>query len=214
MLNLGLFDIFVPIVVLIIAVLYIPVTVCGIVKERRFYQLTSWNKFQQAWFARFWLFFGWASRFLFAHDVETVLSQAHGVVLDIGTGSGDWLYMFAAARNKNISKLLVLEPNRHFHNILRTKAEQLGLTGKYEILSGGVEDLAGMGIQKGTIDTISTIHVLCSIGSLESSINELYQYLKTGGKWLVYEHIKVRDNKSAAAVVQGEYTVPYFSTEN
>lgn len=64
-------------------------------------------------------FFGWASRPLFARDVEEVLSNAHGVVVDVGSGSGDWLYLFTEARNSSITKLYLVEPNADFHPALK-----------------------------------------------------------------------------------------------
>ena len=46
------------------------------------------------------------------------------------------------------------------------------------------------GIQKGSVDTIVTVHVLCCVGSqAEKIIKTLYEYLKPGGQWLVYEHV-------------------------
>lgn len=202
MLSLGPFDLLVPVICILTAIIYIPITFIILVKNRS-PQLRSWSAFRQAWFARFWSFFGWGSRWLFASDVEAVLSQAHGVVLDVGTGSGDWLYLFSPERNKDISKLLLLEPNGGFHPALQRRAQKLGLSDRCEILNGGVEDLERIGIQKETIDTIATIHVLCSVSSPQRSIKELFQYLKPGGRWLVYEHIKIKDKSRIAAAVQG-----------
>lgn len=202
MLSLGPLDLLVPVICILTAIIYIPITFIVLVKNRS-PQLRSWSAFRQAWFARFWSFFGWGSRWLFASDVEAVLSQAHGVVLDVGTGSGDWLYLFSPERNKNISKLLLLEPNVGFHPALQRRAQELGLSDRCEILNGGVEDLERIGIQKGTVDTIATIHVLCSVSSPQRSIKELFQYLKPGGRWLVYEHIKIKDKSRIAAAVQG-----------
>lgn len=204
MLNLGPFDLLVPVIVILVAIIYIPITFITLLRKSiKSPQLRTWSAFQQAWFARFWDFFGWGSRWLFAPDIEAVLSQAHGVVLDVGTGSGDWLYLFSPERNKKISKLLLLEPNRYFHPTLRRRAQKLGLSDKYEILDGGVEDLERIGIQKGTIDTITTIHVLCSVHSPQTSIEKLYQYLKPGGRWLVYEHIRIKNKSKIAAAIQG-----------
>ena len=165
MLNLGLFDLLVPLIVLILALLYLPITFVLLLTKSELSVLKSWTTFKQAWFARFWAFFGQASKPLFAPDVEPILSRAHGTVLDLGTGSGDWLYMFSTARNKNITKLLLVEPNARFHKKLRTTAQSLGLDGRYEIIGGGVEELSKYGIRKGTIDTITTVHVLCSVSS-------------------------------------------------
>lgn len=205
MLNLGFLDLLVPVIVQVIALIYLPITLFILVKNREFPTLRSWTAFQQAWFARFWMFFGRASRPLFAADVEHVLSRARGVVLDLGTGSGDWAYMFATARNQHITKILFLEPNTQFHPKLRKMAQSVGLDGRYEILGGGVEELDHRGVKKGTVDTVVTVHVLCSVSSPEPLVKELYEYLRPGGQWLVYEHVKVREGDSVASTCQGEW---------
>ncbi|PTU18474.1 hypothetical protein P175DRAFT_0442089 [Aspergillus ochraceoroseus IBT 24754] len=164
-------------------------------KDLNFNPLRSWESFQKFWFARFWHFFGEKFKFLFAPDIEALLPQAHGVVLEVGSGSGDWMYLFAPERNRNVTKLLLLEPNREFHETLRTRAEQLGLKDRCEVLDGGVEDLQRLGIEPGTIDTISTVHVLCSVSAPEVLITKLYECLKPGGDWVVYEHVKIDGGK-------------------
>lgn len=204
MLNLGFFDLLIPVIVLILAILYLPITFALLLKNREFSLLKSWSAFRQAWFARFWAFFGQASKPLFAPDVEPILSRAHGTVLDLGSGSGDWLYMFSPARNKNVTKVLLLEPNAQFHKRLRSTAQSLGLDGRYEIIGGGVEELGEHRIRKGTIDTITTVHVLCSVSSPGKLIRELYEYLRPGGQWLVYEHVKAGQGQSAATTCQGK----------
>lgn len=204
MLDLGPLDLTVPVIVLIMTIIYLPITFIVLLKSLKFSQLTSRHAFQQAWFEHFWAFFGSASKPLFANDVEAMLAEARGVVLDVGPGSGDWLYLFSPPRNKHISKLLLLEPNRNFHRALGMRAEKLGLDGRYEIIDGAVEDLGRMGIQTGTFDTITTVHVLCSVEAPQALIKELYRYLKPGGQWLVYEHIKIRNEKTLAALWQGE----------
>lgn len=204
MLDLGPLDLVVPVIILIITIIYLPITFVVLLGNLKFSQLTTRHAFQQAWFERFWVFFGSASKPLFAKDVEATLAEANGVVLDVGTGSGDWLYLFAPPRNKHISTLILLEPNRNFHGVLRMRAEKLGLADRCDIIDGGVKDLERIGIQTGTIDTITTVHVLCSVEAPQALIKELYAYLKPGGQWLVYEHIKIRNEKTLAAHWQGE----------
>lgn len=203
MLNLSVFDLLVPVLVIVTAILYLPITLLTILKNQRTSDLTSWKSFQQAWFSRFWYFFGWASRPLFAPDVEKVLRGARGVVVDIGSGSGDWLYLFTNDRNQNISKLYLVEPNTDFHPVLQRRVRELGLEGKCQTVKG-VEDLENMGMQKGTVDTICTVHVLCSVKSPEPLIKSLHAYLKPGGQWLVYEHVKASNGLAVAGVCQGE----------
>lgn len=203
MLNLSVFDLLVPVLVILTAVLYLPITLIALIKNQRTADLTSWKSFQQAWFSRFWHFFGWASRPLFARDVEKVLSNAHGVVVNVGSGSGDWLYLFAEARNSNIAKLYLVEPNTDFHTALRKRIKELGLAGKCQIVRW-VEDLKKVGVEAGTVDTITTVHVLCSVQSPGPLVKTLYQDLTPNGQWLVYEHVKARNGQPVAGVCQGK----------
>jgi SAM-dependent methyltransferase len=203
MLNLSVFDLLVPVLVILTAILYLPITLITLITNQRTADLTSWKTFQQAWFSSFWHFFGWASRPLFAPDVEKVLSNAHGVVVDVGSGSGDWLYLFSEERNSNISKLYLVEPNTDFHPALRRKIEELGFADKCQIVRR-VEDLEKVGVEAGTVDTVATVHVLCSVQTPGPLVEALYRYLKPNGQWHVYEHVKARNSRSVAGVCQGK----------
>jgi precorrin-6B methylase 2 len=206
MLDLGPVDLLVPVVMILVAALYIPLTAGHLLLRADFACFIDIHCFQQIWFQRFWSFFGWLSKPLFAPDIEATLTSAHGIVLDVGSGAGDWLYALSPRRNPNISKVILLEPNSHFHARLRANAEENGLDGKYEIIGCRAEDLEREGIQLQTIDTIVTIHVLCSIPSSEKVVSELYKFLRPGGRWLVYEH--VRSNRAPAAAWQSKWSLP------
>lgn len=206
MLDLGPVDLLVPVVMILVATLYIPLTAGHLLLRADFTCFIDFYQFQQIWFQRFWSFFGWLSKPLFAPDIEATLNSAHGIVLDVGSGAGDWLYALSPCRNPKISKVILLEPNPHFHARLRASAEENGLAGKYEIIGCRAEDLEYEGIQLQTIDTIVTVHVLCSIPSPEKVIDKLYNFLRPGGRWLVYEH--VRSNRAPAATWPRKRSLP------
>ena len=67
-----------------------------------------------------------------------------------------------------------------------------GRTGNiYEIVGCGAEELqTKAGFKPETIDTIITVQCLCSIPTPQIIIKELYPLMKSGGQWLVFEHIK------------------------
>ena len=80
------------------------------------------------------------------------------------------------------------------------RVHRAGLGGVYNIISAGIEDInkfqvigsdgnARM-IEKGSVDSIVTLLCLCGIPDPEKNIAELYQYLKKGGRWFVFEHVK------------------------
>lgn len=88
----------------------------------------SIDDFKDAWFARFWAFFGPKSREVAAPVVTTLLQKnARGVCLDIGPGSGEWLYLFQKADNPDIKKIYGIEPNPGMHKALRENAIKAGL---------------------------------------------------------------------------------------
>ena len=132
--------------------------------------------------------------------------SARGVCLDIGPGSGQWLYMFAQANNSDITKIYGVEPNVGMHKELRQNAIRNGLGDVYEVIGCGAEELGTKGgISKESIDTIITVQCLCSIPTPETIIKELYPLLKPGGRWLVYEHIKTKYHGDFVGYWQSEW---------
>ena len=149
------------------------------------------------WFKHFWWWFGPASKPLFASTVVPLISQASGVVLDIGPASGVWIRELGLAVKNNpgkITKIYGVEPNVLFHDQLRANAKANGLEGIYEPVGQYAQDLEKSGIKKGSVDTVITVHVLCSVGSqADNIVKTLYEYLKPGGQWLVFEHVASRN---------------------
>ena len=65
----------------------------------------------------------------------------------------------------------------------------------YQIAPVGIEDLDNPKkwdghIEKGSVDCIVSILCLCSIPEPQKNMKELHSYLKEGGRWYVYEHVK------------------------
>ncbi|KAK4162663.1 S-adenosyl-L-methionine-dependent methyltransferase [Cladorrhinum sp. PSN259] len=112
-----------------------------------------------------------------------------GTVLELGPGSGQWLPTLALF--PSITKVLGVEPNTGIHPLLRAQIAKHNLHDRYTIVPCGVEDLATSGVEKESVDSIMTVLCLCSIPEPEKNIKELYTYLKPGGRWYVYEHVKV-----------------------
>jgi len=147
----------------------------------------SWSAFQHAWFSEFWRYYGPISRENASPKVAPLMRSAHGVILDVGPGSGMWLQFFNA---ENVTHIFGVEPNTGHHAALRESARRAGLEDKYEIVPVGVEELEKFGIGKESIDTVVTLQVLCSIPAPERLVKELYRYLKPGGEWIMYEHVR------------------------
>ena len=190
---LGPLDLVVPPVVILTAIATLPYTIMNRVVTFNGKELRDWAKLKNAWFKHFWWWFGPATKPLFSSGVRPLLAQASGVVLDIGPASGIWMPEFGEAVKKSpgrITKIYGIEPNVYFHTQLLQRAKQNGLEDIYEPIAAYAQDLESKGIRKGSIDTVVTVHVLCSVGPQASSIvKQLYEYLRPGGQWLVYEHV-------------------------
>lgn len=149
-----------------------------------------------------------------------------GTVIEIGPGSGMWVSIFSdkyvtggpevkdgkpvfkKGERSRVDKVYGIEPNPGQHPALRARAKDAGLEGRYEIVPVGIEDIAGRHIAKESVDAIVTVLCLCSIPDQEKNVAELYQYLKPGGRWFVYEHVKSHPSQGEAiSLYQRESTV-------
>ncbi|RPA94007.1 S-adenosyl-L-methionine-dependent methyltransferase [Choiromyces venosus 120613-1] len=170
---------------------------------------TTNTTFREAWFALFWAYWAPPSTTADYSAVSRLLSQCRGTILDIGPGTGSTLPLFP--QTPAIKHIYGLEPNRSMHAELQRSIDAAGLSGVYTILPFGAEDvekLRAAGITEGSVDTIVTVRVLCSLEEkgLEKVLEGLYTCLKPGGEWLVLEH--VRNWKSGvSAALQGFYQI-------
>lgn len=111
----------------------------------------------------------------------------------------------AAGGPSRVARVYGVEPNPDQHPGLRRRVKEAGLDGVYEIVPVGIEDLAKSGaVQKESVDCVVTVMCLCSIPDPEFNIKELYGYLKKGGRWYVYEHVKCQHGW-AMALYQGRF---------
>ncbi|KAH7123452.1 S-adenosyl-L-methionine-dependent methyltransferase [Dactylonectria estremocensis] len=191
--------------------------------------LTSWPAFHETWFASFWAHIApgvkanaeprvlalLEGRVRDGRIYEEVVEQpVQGIVLEIGAGSGMWVDVFAtiAERAKrsgssgpSLSKIYGVEPNSQSAAALQQRVTEAGLKGTYEVVPVGIEHLNnptawGTRIEPGTVDCIVTVQCLCSIPDPEKNIRLLHNYLKKGGRWYVYEHVRAEHG----------VIVPYF----
>jgi SAM-dependent methyltransferase len=171
---------------------YIPRTIYQLIARGDFDTLFSPSKFKDAWFANFWGVVGANVRQGAGIRAGPLIAQAHGVVLDIGPGSGEWLKVFDKSK---VSRILGVEPNRDHHAALTRRIHEAGLDGIYEIVPVGVEDLGERWVKRGEVDTVCTILCLCSVDEPKKMIDELYGYIKEGGEWIVFEHVKTFEHQ-------------------
>ncbi|KAL9132398.1 MAG: hypothetical protein Q9175_006429 [Cornicularia normoerica] len=129
-------------------------------------------------------------------DLPKLVAKAYGTVLEVGPGSGNQLPRYDISK---IDRIFGVEPNVDLHDALRSSIKKYGLSDVYTIVPCGVEDmekLAEYGIEPGTMDTVTSVKVLCSVPRPAALVKELYRLLKPGGQMIVYEHVKSEDYMS------------------
>ncbi|KAA8634230.1 hypothetical protein SMACR_05544 [Sordaria macrospora] len=98
----------------------------------------------------------------------------------------------AIGTRQRITQVYGVEPNYGIHPLLQHNITQAGLSQTYTILPFGIEDIERYApqIQPESLDCIVSILCLCSIPEPQKNIGILYRYLRPGGRWFVYEHVK------------------------
>lgn len=94
--------------------------------------------------------------------VPSLVSSAHGTVLDLGPGTGNQLDRFDAAR---VDHVYGVEPNTAFAErfVERLRETPLGQDGKYTLVPCGIEDhemLGRFGIVEESVDCIVSMQVM------------------------------------------------------
>ncbi|KAK3680616.1 S-adenosyl-L-methionine-dependent methyltransferase [Podospora appendiculata] len=182
---------------MLISLTFLPPTLLSLLRAGDARAIFSWPLLQAAWFGRFWSWAGPQVR-LGAEELVVQLLEGRvvvggarggvgGTVLEIGPGSGNWVSIFS----DRVTRVYGVEPNPAQHPQLRAKIAEAGLGDVYEIVPVGIEDLASSGrVAPESVDCIVSVLCLCSIPEPRKNIAELYGYLKPGGRWFVYEHVK------------------------
>jgi hypothetical protein len=99
-----------PPIFLLLAASYLPRTILNLVLAGQFRAFISPSLFKDAWFATFWSVMGPSTREGATPRAGPLIAQAHGVVLDIGPGSGMYIVerhtiptiLRACLNNKNL----------------------------------------------------------------------------------------------------------------
>ena len=111
----------------------------------------------------------------------------------MGPGSGTQLPRYDISK---IDRIYGVEPNAELHDALRSNIKKHGLSDIYTIVPCVIEDLDKLkefGLEPKTVDTVTSMQVLCSVPKSEAVVKDLYRLLKPGGQMIVYEHIKSED---------------------
>ncbi|PVI07513.1 methyltransferase domain-containing protein [Periconia macrospinosa] len=165
--NEAFWSLVMPWQMLYMSLAYLPGTISHLYKTSGLTAILSWKRVQDAWFSRFWSFWGPRIRIGRGHYIvallegrvtqarigkDVVMPPVNGTVLDIGPGRGYWVDLYgktdvpvgkeAVSSKKAITKVYGVEPNADSWPSLRQKVKDAGLDGIYEILPVGIEAIS------------------------------------------------------------------------
>jgi ubiquinone/menaquinone biosynthesis C-methylase UbiE len=131
-----------------------------------------------------------------ARTRERLLSNAAGVTLEIGAGSGANLRWYPKA----VTELVLADPSPYMLDHLRA-----ALASVPEWPGSGTVSLARAGFPSlpfddGSYDTVVVTYVLCSILDLAGAFQEIARVLKPQGRLLFLEHVRAADRSVLASV--------------
>jgi len=158
----------------------------------------------------------WFTAYESTTPVPRLIACAHGVVLEIGAGSGNQLQRFNWSQ---IQHVYGVEPNAELCEILRSKLAKesvLPREGMYTVVEGRIEDetKGALADLEGKVDTVVCIQVFCSVEDVEAVARGIYAALRSGGEVVFWEHEASRDwvtRKMQGTCLFFMLPVPHFS---
>ena len=112
---------------------------------------------------------------------KELLAQANGELLEIGAGTGVNLPHYPEA----VTRIVLSEPDVQMRKNLLRKTGQLQ-QGRWDVTPWGADSVE---MPDASFDTIVSTLVLCSVPSLEASLQEIYRLLRPNGTLLFLEHV-------------------------
>ncbi len=110
---------------------------------------------------------------------RALLAGARGTVLEIGSGTGANLAAYPP-----VDRLLLSEPAPTMRGrLLRRVAGQRSAAA---VLAAPAESLP---VPTGSVDTVVSTMVLCTVPELDAALDEVVQVLRRGGRFLFIEHV-------------------------
>jgi ubiquinone/menaquinone biosynthesis C-methylase UbiE len=115
-----------------------------------------------------------------AHRRE-LLASARGLTLDIGSGTGLNLPHYSRA----LERLVLAEPDAAMRAQLERKVSRM--RPEASVIDAPAERLP---FADGTVDTVVSTLVLCTVGTPELALREIARVLAPGGQLLFIEHVR------------------------
>lgn len=226
-----------PWVMMGLAALHAPKAIYDSIRDRQWSNFGGLYNFSDAIFATLWTTIGPIIKNVARKPTQSLLEgrihkgkivdqpaypPIHGVVMEIGAGSGMWADVLAqirdaqalgtstavagtSAKESKITKIYGVEPNTKSNKALQTRVSDVGLADVYEVVPVGIEQVTDKSkwsgdIAPGSIDCIITQSCLCSIPEPEKNIKLLYNLLKPGGWWYMSEHVMVERQRGGLLI--------------
>ena len=108
-----------------------------------------------------------------------LLADVPPVLVELGPGAGANLRYLPRG-----TRLIAIEPNRHYHAVLRRRAKQRGIDLDLRGLAGEALDLP-----TASVDFVFSSLVLCSVTDPVAVLAEVRRVLKPGGRFACVEHV-------------------------
>ena len=119
-----------------------------------------------------------------------LLAEVPPVLVELGPGAGANLRYFPRG-----TRLIAIEPNRHFHAVLRKRARQRGIDLDLRGLAGEALDLP-----TASVDFVFSSLVLCSVNDPAAVLAEVRRVLKSGGRFACVEHVPAPSGSANGAL--------------
>jgi len=117
-----------------------------------------------------------------------LIAGAAGATLEIGAGTGLNLQHYPEA----VSRLVLVEPDRHMRRKLGRRLEAVGRTAEIMDAAAGA-----LPFPDASFDTVVATYVLCSVPDQQEALAEIARVLKPDGRFLFLEHVRSADPKLA-----------------
>ena len=140
-------------------------------------------------FAAFYAVLGrWAERGPLSERRHELLSNALGVTVEVGAGTG----LNAPHYGPAVSKVVATEPDRYMLRRLRRAAAAARVPIVVERASA-----AALPLDDSSADSVVCTLVLCSVPDQDEALREMMRVLKPGGRLLFLEHVRSPDPRVA-----------------
>jgi len=114
-----------------------------------------------------------------------LLGDLRGDVLEIGAGTGRNLDHY-----QGLERLVLAEPDPHMRRRLTAMAARASVSKNVDVVTWGAEQIE---CDAGSFDAVVSTLVLCSVGDVKRSLDEIRRVLRPGGKLVFFEHVAAED---------------------